>query len=120
MYEEYGGCPAAGVVTGIGYVSGEQCMIVANDATVKAGAWFPMAGKKKSPRAGNLNREPASDYLPRGFGRSFSPDAGRNFSRQRTLRKNFPEQCRDEFDGHHPSSCHHGKLCCRTAPIFRL
>ncbi len=46
MYEEYGGSPAAGVVTGIGYVSGRQCMIVANDATVKAGAWFPMAGKK--------------------------------------------------------------------------
>src|SRR5258708_10998637 len=46
MYEEYGGCPSAGVVTGIGYVSGRQCVIVANDATVKAGAWFPMAGKK--------------------------------------------------------------------------
>ncbi|TAH39216.1 MAG: acyl-CoA carboxylase subunit beta [Bacteroidetes bacterium] len=46
MYEEYGGCPAAGVVVGIGYVSGRQCMIVANDATVKAGAWFPMSGKK--------------------------------------------------------------------------
>ena len=46
MYEEYGGCPAAGVVTGIGYVSGRQCVIVANDATVKAGAWFPMSGKK--------------------------------------------------------------------------
>jgi acetyl-CoA carboxylase carboxyltransferase component len=46
MYKEYGGCPAAGVVTGIGYVSGRQCMIIANDATVKAGAWFPMTGKK--------------------------------------------------------------------------
>jgi 3-methylcrotonyl-CoA carboxylase beta subunit len=46
MYEEYGGCPSAGVITGIGYVSGRQCMIVANDATVKAGAWFPMTGKK--------------------------------------------------------------------------
>ena len=46
MYEEYGGCPAGGVVTGIGYVSGRQCMIVANDATVKAGAWFPITGKK--------------------------------------------------------------------------
>lgn len=46
MYQEYGGCPAAGVVTGIGKVSGRLCMIVANDATVKAGAWFPMAGKK--------------------------------------------------------------------------
>jgi len=46
MYEEYGGCPAAGVVMGIGYVSGRQCMIVANDATVKAGAWFPITAKK--------------------------------------------------------------------------
>ena len=46
MYEEYGGCPSAGVVAGVGYVSGRQCVIVANDATVKAGAWFPMAGKK--------------------------------------------------------------------------
>ena len=46
MYEEHGGCPAAGVVMGIGSVHGKQCMIVANDATVKAGAWFPMTGKK--------------------------------------------------------------------------
>lgn len=46
MYEEYGGCPAAGVVVGIGYVRGRQCVIVANDATVKAGAWFPIAAKK--------------------------------------------------------------------------
>lgn len=46
MYEEEGGCPSAGVVTGIGYVSGRMCMIVANDATVKAGAWFPMTAKK--------------------------------------------------------------------------
>ncbi|MVT08050.1 acyl-CoA carboxylase subunit beta [Chitinophaga tropicalis] len=46
MYAEHGGCPAAGTVGGIGYVSGRQCMIVANDMTVKAGAWFPMTGKK--------------------------------------------------------------------------
>lgn len=46
MYEEEGGCPSAGVVTGIGYVQGRQCMIVANDATVKAGAWFPITAKK--------------------------------------------------------------------------
>jgi len=46
MYEEYGGCPAAGVVMGIGYVAGKQCVIVANDATVKAGAWFPITAKK--------------------------------------------------------------------------
>ena len=46
MYEEYGGCPAGGVVAGIAYVSGKQCVIVANDQTVKAGAWFPITGKK--------------------------------------------------------------------------
>jgi acetyl-CoA carboxylase carboxyltransferase component len=46
MYEEVGGCPSAGVIAGIGYISGKQCMVVANDATVKAGAWFPMTAKK--------------------------------------------------------------------------
>lgn len=46
MYEEHGGCPSGGVVTGIGTVSGKRCVIVANDATVKAGAWFPITGKK--------------------------------------------------------------------------
>ena len=46
MYGEYGGCPAGGTVAGIGYVSGRQCVIVANDQTVKAGAWFPITGKK--------------------------------------------------------------------------
>lgn len=46
MYKEHGGCPAGGVVVMIGYVSGKQCIVVANDATVKAGAWFPITGKK--------------------------------------------------------------------------
>lgn len=46
MYAEHGGCPSGGVVAGIGYVSGRQCVIVANDATVKAGAWFPITAKK--------------------------------------------------------------------------
>jgi 3-methylcrotonyl-CoA carboxylase beta subunit len=46
MYQEHGGCPAGGVVVVIGYVSGRQCIVVANDATVKAGAWFPITGKK--------------------------------------------------------------------------
>ncbi len=46
MYKEYGGCPSGGVVIKIGYVSGKQCIIVANDATVKAGAWFPITAKK--------------------------------------------------------------------------
>jgi len=46
MYQEYGGCPSGGVVTGIGEVSGRKCVVVANDATVKAGAWFPITAKK--------------------------------------------------------------------------
>jgi 3-methylcrotonyl-CoA carboxylase beta subunit len=46
MYKEQGGCPCAGTVAGVGFVSGRQCIIVANDNTVKAGAWFPMSGKK--------------------------------------------------------------------------
>jgi len=46
MYAEHGGCPAGGVVVVIGKVSGKQCVVVANDATVKAGAWFPITGKK--------------------------------------------------------------------------
>lgn len=46
MYQDHGGCPSGGVVVKIGYVSGKQCIVVANDATVKAGAWFPITGKK--------------------------------------------------------------------------
>lgn len=46
MYAEHGGCPSGGVVIKIGYVKGKQCIVVANDATVKAGAWFPITGKK--------------------------------------------------------------------------
>ncbi len=46
MYKEHGGCPSGGVVVKIGYVKGKQCIVVANDATVKAGAWFPITGKK--------------------------------------------------------------------------
>ncbi len=46
MYAEHGGCPSGGVVVKIGYVSGKQCVVVANDATVKAGAWFPITAKK--------------------------------------------------------------------------
>jgi acetyl-CoA carboxylase carboxyltransferase component len=46
MYAEHGGCPSGGVIVKVGYVKGKQCIVVANDATVKAGAWFPITGKK--------------------------------------------------------------------------
>ena len=46
MYKEHGGCPSGGVVVKVGYIRGKQCIVVANDATVKAGAWFPITAKK--------------------------------------------------------------------------
>lgn len=46
MYNEHGGCPSGGVIVKLGYISGKLCIVVANDATVKAGAWFPITGKK--------------------------------------------------------------------------
>jgi acetyl-CoA carboxylase carboxyltransferase component len=46
MYEDHGGCPSGGVIVKIGYIQGKQCIVVANDATVKAGAWFPITAKK--------------------------------------------------------------------------
>ncbi|OCB78659.1 acyl-CoA carboxylase subunit beta [Flavobacterium crassostreae] len=46
MYKEHGGCPSGGVIVKIGYIQGKQCVVVANDATVKAGAWFPITAKK--------------------------------------------------------------------------
>src|SRR5262245_29505332 len=60
MYDEWGGAPSAGVVTGIGIVSGRRCMVIANDATVKAGAFFPMTCKKvlRAQRIATDNRLP--------------------------------------------------------------
>jgi 3-methylcrotonyl-CoA carboxylase beta subunit len=93
MYEEHGGCPSGGVVVVIGYVSGKQCIVVANDATVKAGAWFPITGKKnlRAQEIAMENRLPiiylvdsAGVYLPlqdeifpdkENFGRIFRNNA---------------------------------------------
>ena len=93
MYAEHGGCPSGGVVVGIGYVSGRQCVIVANDATVKAGAWFPITAKKnlRAQEIAMENRLPiiylvdsAGVYLPlqdevfadkEHFGRTFRNNA---------------------------------------------
>ncbi|THH41272.1 acyl-CoA carboxylase subunit beta [Neolewinella litorea] len=93
MYEEYGGCPAGGVIAGYGRVAGRLCVIVANDATVKAGAWFPITGKKnlRAQEIAMENRVPiiylvdsAGVFLPlqneifpdeRHFGRIFRNNA---------------------------------------------
>ena len=53
MYKDHGGCPSGGVVVVLGYIHGRLVIVVANDATVKAGAWFPITGKKKPESAGN-------------------------------------------------------------------
>ncbi len=93
MYKEHGGCPGGGVVVVIGYVSGRMCVVVANDATVKAGAWFPITGKKnlRAQEIAMENRIPiiylvdsAGVYLPmqdeifpdkENFGRIFRNNA---------------------------------------------
>ena len=76
MYAEHGGCPAGGVVGGITKVSGRTCLVVANDATVKAGAWFPITGKKKSSISGNCHGEQNPHNLPGGFRGCLSSNAG--------------------------------------------
>jgi len=63
MYEAHGGCPAGGVIVELGYIHGRLCIVVANDATVKAGAWFPITGKKKFKSSGNSPRKPHSYNL---------------------------------------------------------
>ncbi|MEC8285973.1 MAG: carboxyl transferase domain-containing protein [Bacteroidota bacterium] len=93
MYTEHGGCPAGGVIVVIGFVSARLCVIVANDATVKAGAWFPITGKKnlRAQEIAMENKLPiiylvdsAGVYLPmqdeifpdkEHFGRIFSNNA---------------------------------------------
>lgn len=93
MYKEHGGCPAGGVVVVVGYIKGRMCIVVANDATVKAGAWFPITGKKnlRAQEIAMENRIPiiylvdsAGVYLPmqdeifpdkENFGRIFRNNA---------------------------------------------
>ena len=81
MYEQWGSVPAAGAVAGIGNVAGIPCMIIANDATVKAGAFFPQTAQESDPRAAHRFRKRAAAHLPRRFRRRFPADAGRDLSR---------------------------------------
>jgi len=86
VYEQ-GGCPSGGVVTGIGYIKGRQCVIVANDATVKAGAWFPITAKKnlRAQEIAMENRLPIV-YLVDSAG-VFLPMQDEIFPEQRTFWK---------------------------------
>ena len=107
MYKEHGGCPSGGVVMGIGYVSGRQCIIVANDATVKAGAWFPITAKKnlRAQEIALENRLPivylvdsAGVYLP--LQDEIFPDNGRIF-----------RKCSYVFNGYYTNIRRNG-FCC--------
>jgi len=112
MYADYGGAPGAGVVTGMGRVAGRLCMIIANDATVKAGAFFPMTAKKVL-RAQNIALE---NRIPRSILsilRASSFLCRRMFSRHRRFRPRLSQQRRDELAGHSPDHRHHGHVRCR-------
>ena len=84
LYEEAGGAPSGGVVTGIGKVAGRDWMVVANDATVKAGAFFSHHCQKGDSGADGGAREPSPDYLLSRFGGRLSAHAGRDFPPTRT------------------------------------
>ncbi len=111
MYTEAGGCPSAGVITGIGYVKNRLCVIVANDATVKAGAWFPITAKKnlRAQEIAMDNRLPII-YLVDSAG-VFLPMQDEIFPDKEHFGRQFPEQCKNVFDGYRSGSGHHGKLC---------
>ena len=113
MYKEYGGCPSGGVVTGIGYIAGRQCVVVANDATVKAGAWFPITAKKnlRAQEIAMENRLPIV-YLVDSAG-VFLPMQDEIFPDKEHFGRQFQKQCKNVGDGHHPDCGHHGKLCSR-------
>ena len=85
MYAEFGGAPCAGVVTGLGRVAGRLCMIVANDATVKAGAFFPMTAKKVLRAQTIAHGKSYSHDLPCGFLGRVSAVAGGCVSRTLTI-----------------------------------
>jgi 3-methylcrotonyl-CoA carboxylase beta subunit len=82
MYDDQ--APGAGVVTGIGRVQGRTCMIIANDATVKGGTYFPITVKKHLRAQEIAAREPPAVHLPGGFGRGVPAAAGGGVSRSRT------------------------------------
>ena len=78
--------PAAGIITGIGRVSGQECMIVANDATVKGGTYYPAHREEAPARADHRRGEPPAVHLPGGFGRREPAAPGRGVPGPRALR----------------------------------
>ena len=92
--------PSAGIVTGIGRVSGRECVIVANDATVKGGTYFPDHREEASPRAGDRAAEPAALHLPGRFRRRLPADAGRDLPGPRAFRPHLLQPGQSVRAGH--------------------
>ena len=121
MYEDVGGCPSGGTVTGVGYISGRQCVIVANDATVKAGAWFPITAKKnlRAQEVSMENKLPIV-YLVDSAG-VFLPMQDEIFPDKEHFGRQFPKQCQDVVYGDRASSSDHGQLCgWRGLPAYHV
>ena len=110
MYEEWGGAPAAGVVTSIGTVAGRRVMVVANDATVKAGACFPMTIKKilRAQSIAAQNSLPLV-YLVDSSG-VFLPMQDEVFPDEDDFGRIFRNNCRPLGAGHSAVCGHHGEL----------
>jgi 3-methylcrotonyl-CoA carboxylase beta subunit len=92
--------PGAGLIAGIGRVSGVDCLIVCNDATVKGGTYYPMTVKKHLRRAGDRAAEPAALHLPRRLGRRQPAEPGRGVPRSRAFRPHLLQPGADERAGH--------------------
>jgi 3-methylcrotonyl-CoA carboxylase beta subunit len=111
MYAEQGGCVSGGVITGIGNVSGRQCMILANDATVKAGAWFPITGKKnlRAQEIAMENRLPVI-YLVDSAG-AYLPMQDEIFPDKENFGRIFRNNAKMSCNGNSTNFCNNGKLC---------
>ena len=100
LYE--GDAPAAGVIAGIGQVCGQEVMVVANDATVKGGTYYPLTVKKHLTGAGDRGGERVALHLPRRFGRGEPAEPGRGVSRPRSLRAHLLQPGQHERRGGSP------------------
>ena len=98
MYDD--AVPSAGIVTGVGRVSGRECVVVANDATVKGGTYYPMTVKKHLRAQEVAARQPAAVHLPRRLRRRVPADAGRGVPRPRPLRPDLLQPGQPVGRGH--------------------
>ena len=110
MYEEWGGAPAAGVITGMARIQTRMVMIIANDATVKAGRVLPDDLEESHSSPEHCHREPHSHDLPGRFCGRVSAAAGRCLPRYRRLRPRLPQQRRDVGHGYSADRGDHGHV----------